>query len=207
MTLKVISPKLKRNIYRILPFGIIWLVFGIIFLIVEYAATKDYDYTPAGVINLDFWVLFFALFAVTVVGLLIGIIELLFIDRFFARRSFKTKIIGKLIIYSLFLFLIICITYPIAASLELNENIFSTKVWSKFYDYLKSITFFSTGFQMAISLTFTLFYNEISEKIGSGAFVNFIKGKYHKPKVENRVFMFLYIKSTTSIAEKIGHIK
>lgn len=203
----MISPKLKRNVYRILPFGMIWLVFGIIFLIVEYAATKDYNYTPAGVINLDFWVLFFALFAVTVVGLLIGIIELLFIDRFFARRSFKIKILGKLIIYSLFLFLIICITYPIAASLELKENILSTKVWSKFYDYLKSVTFLSTGFQMAISLTFTLFYNEISEKIGSGSFINFIKGKYHKPKIENRVFMFLDMRSSTSIAEKIGHVE
>lgn len=203
----MISNNLKRNFYRIVPFGLIWLVFGLIFLIVEYAATVNYDFTPTGVIRLSPAVFVFALFAVTLVGMLIGIIEQSFINRFFLRKSFLTKIAGKLLIYTLFLFLIICVTYPIAASLELQTNVLDKNVWHKFSAYLQSISFLSTAFQMAVSLIFTLFYNEISEKIGPNAFLNFIKGKYHRPKVENRIFMFLDMKSSTTIAEEIGHIR
>lgn len=201
----MVNPTLKRFIKRIIPFGVIWLVFGVIFLIVEYAATKDYEHIDNGVIEIDFSVMLFALPAVTIVGLIIGIIELLFINTLFAKKSFLFKLLGKLLIYSVFLFLIICLTYPIAASIELDVSVFNTQVIDKFKDYLTSIGFLSTGFQMAISLIFTLFYNEISEKVGANSFVNFITGKYHRPKKENRVFMFLDMKSSTSIAEEIGH--
>lgn len=199
------NARLRRIIKRIIPFGIIWLIFGIIFLVVEYAATKDLEDINNGVIRLDISIILFALPAVTIVGLIIGIIELLFINDVFSKKSFLFKIIGKLIIYSTFLFSIICLTYPIAASIELNVSVFDKQVLDKFMKFLSSITFFSTGFQMSISLIFTLFYNEISEKVGSSAFFNFIIGKYHRPKKEKRIFMFLDMKSSTSIAEKIGH--
>ncbi|GAA4898250.1 hypothetical protein GCM10023311_23870 [Flaviramulus aquimarinus] len=182
-------------------------MFGLIFLFIEHSATKDFDYTVNGVIKLDYRVVLFALPVVTIVGLIIGIIELLFINRLFSKNSFLFKIIGKLIIYSLFLFIIICFTYPVAASIELKTNIFDKKVWSKFTEFLNSISFLSTSFQMTVSLIFALFYNEISEKVGSNAFLNFIVGKYHKPKLESRIFMFLDMKSSTTIAEKIGHLE
>ncbi|MCW5517466.1 adenylate/guanylate cyclase domain-containing protein [Muriicola sp. Z0-33] len=201
----MISSKLKNNVSRILPYGIIWLAFGLIFLIVEYAATKNAGDTPAGVIQLNYTIFIFAMIAVTLVGLLIGVIELMFINRFFTKRSFLAKILGKFIFYSVFLFLIICITYPVAASLELKTSLFDAVIWDKFSEYLYSITFFSTAFQMTISLVVTLFYAEISENMGPGVFLNFILGKYHKPKEENRIFMFLDMKSSTAIAEKIGH--
>ncbi|WP_131453958.1 adenylate/guanylate cyclase domain-containing protein [Neotamlana sedimentorum] len=201
----MISQKINRIIKQIMPFGIIWLLFGIIFLVIEHAATKDFNYSAHGAIKLNYQIVLFALTAVTMVGFIIGLIELLFINNLFTKKSFFFKVIGKLIIYSLFLFVIICITYPIAASIELKTDVLSAEVWTKFVDYLSSITFFSTGFQMAISLIFTLFYYEISEKVGANAFWNFITGKYHKPKNELRIFMFLDMKSSTAIAEKIGH--
>jgi len=36
---------------------------------------------------------------------------------------------------------------------------------------------------------------------------NFILGRYNKPKEECRIFMFLDLKSSTTIAEKLGHIQ
>lgn len=203
----MLSPKLKRNITRILPFGIIWLLFGFIFITVEHAATKNFGYSPAGVIKMNYKIFIFAIVAVTIVGLFIGIIELLFLNRYFSKSSFVTTILGKIIIYSLFLFLIICLTYPIAASIELETNYFDLRVWEKFSEFLKSITFISTGFQMAVSLGVSIFYAEISENIGYGVFINFVTGKYHRPKEENRIFMFLDMKSSTTIAEQLGHIK
>ena len=200
----MLSPKQKRTFLRILPFGIIWLLFGIIFLVVESAATKDYPYHPKGVIQVDWQVFTFAMIAVTFVGLLIGTIELLLLNKLFRKSSFLKKIIGKLFIYSILLFIIIVIMFPIAASIELNASILDRAVWNKFAIYLQSISFLSTGFQMFISLGFSLFYAEISENIGPNILLNFISGKYHKPKQEERIFMFLDMRSSTTIAEKLG---
>jgi adenylate cyclase len=36
---------------------------------------------------------------------------------------------------------------------------------------------------------------------------NLIMGKYHNPRVENRIFMFLDMKDSTTHAENLGHIK
>ena len=51
------------------------------------------------------------------------------------------------------------------------------------------------------------FLDVIQTKIGSRILVNLILGKYHNPRVENRIFMFLDMKDSTTHAEKLGHIK
>lgn len=43
--------------------------------------------------------------------------------------------------------------------------------------------------------------------MGPAVSLNFFTGKYHHPKSEYRVFMFLDMKSSTAHAEKLGHIR
>jgi adenylate cyclase len=204
----MLSPKIKRNISRIIPFGLIWLISGLVFLIVEKAATgsSSSGHSSAGIeINLEIFI--FSSLAITCVGLFVGTIELLYINKLFAKKSFSKKIIYKVIIYSCFLFLIILITYPIAASLELSTNIFDERVLKKLFKYLISIHNFSTGLQLSVTLAVSIFYAEISENIGHGILLNFFTGKYHRPTEEKRIFMFLDMKSSTTIAEQLGNIK
>ncbi|MCA1919850.1 MAG: adenylate/guanylate cyclase domain-containing protein [Flavobacterium piscis] len=52
----------------------------------------------------------------------------------------------------------------------------------------------------------TQFYTEVSESMGTGLLSNFFLGKYNKPVEEDRIFMFLDMKSSTTIAEKLGHV-
>ncbi|NTV45865.1 MAG: adenylate/guanylate cyclase domain-containing protein [Chlorobiales bacterium] len=51
----------------------------------------------------------------------------------------------------------------------------------------------------------TSFLHEVSDKYGQGVLWQLILGKYHKPKEEIKIFMFLDMKSSTTIAQKIGH--
>jgi adenylate cyclase len=53
----------------------------------------------------------------------------------------------------------------------------------------------------------TLFLLQVNDKFGQGVLVNFLLGRYHRPREEHRIFMFLDMKSSTTIAEKIGHIQ
>ena len=48
------------------------------------------------------------------------------------------------------------------------------------------------------------FYMQINLLLGDGVLWKFLLGKYRKPTREDRIFMFLDIKSSTTIAEKLG---
>ena len=51
------------------------------------------------------------------------------------------------------------------------------------------------------------FIRMVNQKFGPGVLWNMFIGKYRNPREEERVFMFLDLKSSTMIAEKLGHIK
>ncbi len=201
------NPKTKRNFQRILPFGIIWLIFGLAFLYSEYAATDKFTYKPEGAISPTWEIFLVAMPAVFSVGMIIGSLEVFVMNKLLSRKSFTGKLLSKLLIYGLLMFLIISFTYPIVASMELNTSISDPDVWDKYLSFLNSTTSRSTALQMAISLFTSLFYFEISENIGSNIMFNFFTGKYHRPTQEQRIFMFLDMKSSTPIAEKLGHVK
>ncbi len=46
----------------------------------------------------------------------------------------------------------------------------------------------------------------MNKKFGPGQMLLIFLGKYHRPITENRVFMFLDLKDSTTTAEKLGHI-
>jgi adenylate cyclase len=51
------------------------------------------------------------------------------------------------------------------------------------------------------------FINEMKKKFGPGNLLPLFLGKYSKPVVEDRIFLFIDLKSSTTYAEKLGHIK
>ncbi len=203
----MLSPKTKRNLSRIIPFGLIWLLCGWVFLIVEFAAVDNSSDIPSTAIQMDFNIFIFASLAVMGFGMLVGFFEVIYLDKVFAKKSFTKKILYKLLIYAFIFFIINLIAFPIAASLELDTNIFDSRVRDKYFNYLTSITHLSTSLQLSVSLGLSLFYAEISDNIGHGVLMNFFTGKYHQPLEEERIFMFSDMKSSTTIAEQLGHIK
>ena len=48
---------------------------------------------------------------------------------------------------------------------------------------------------------------QITRKIGPGMFANWVTGRYYTPREEERIFMFLDMKDSTAIAERIGNLK
>lgn len=56
-----------------------------------------------------------------------------------------------------------------------------------------------------VMLFLIAFVRQVNRMLGQNALLNFITGKYHHPVEENRVFMFLDLKTSTSIAEHLGH--
>jgi adenylate cyclase len=51
------------------------------------------------------------------------------------------------------------------------------------------------------------FVRHMSAMVGRRVLVNLLLGKYRRPKTETRIFMFLDLESSTTIAERLGHEK
>lgn len=206
----MLSPRTKRNISRIIPFGVIWLVLGWVNLFSQEAvltAALDENSNQSAVIRMTPEVFLFASIAIIIVGLLVGTIEVVWLGNFFGKKSFLLKIGYKMAFYTIFLLLVILINYPIAVALESQISLFDPIVFDKLLDFLMNIEFASTMVSISFSLFVSLFYSEISENIGHGVLMNFFTGKYHRPIEEKRIFLFSDMKSSTTIAEQLGHIK
>lgn len=62
------------------------------------------------------------------------------------------------------------------------------------------------AFGLLLSIIFS-FIHIVSNIIGKNILGNLFIGKYSKPREEDRIFMFLDLTSSTTIAEKIGHLR
>ncbi|QCK14198.1 adenylate/guanylate cyclase domain-containing protein [Mangrovivirga cuniculi] len=202
-----LNPKQQRNLHRIIPFGIIWLITGWIFLLVESLATENQNPQSDSVINLTLPVFIFASIAVTLAGILVGITELILLEKRFKNYSFLKKVTYKFFIYLALMLGIIGLAYPIASAIEMERSLFDPKIWFRTLIFFQSIVFLNTMIQLSFQLILSLLYAAISENLGHQVLLNFFTGKYHSPKAEERIFMFLDMKNSTTIAEKIGDTK
>ncbi len=73
--------------------------------------------------------------------------------------------------------------------------------------WLSDKRFWSLIFYIVVSSVVFSFVKIAIERFGSGVFLKILMGKYTNPKEEERIFMFLDLKDSTSIAEKLGHHK
>ncbi len=138
-------------------------------------------------------------------GFLMGIfyaaVEFAF-DKFNSkRRSIGLTIFIKTIVY---LFLIIVIA---TFMIELGANLFGLKKNNDpgWWRHDKGF-WITTLYFLFSSLMFSLI-RIANEKFGKGVFLKMLLGRYKNPKEEKRIFMFLDLKSSTAIAEALGHFK
>jgi adenylate cyclase len=199
------TPKTKRNIARIIPYGIIWLLTGWYNLSIESLTTNNINYEPDSRITLTFSIFIFASIAVTLVGIVVGVIEVILLDKLFINKSFFKKILYKYSLYFIVLHAIIFFVYPFAVAIEYSTSLGDPIVWQKLNNFSTSKELISTSISLSFSLFLCLIYSGISENVGYRVFLNLITGKYQEPKEEKRIFLFLDMKSSTAIAEKLGH--
>jgi len=202
------SPQTRINIKRILPFGLIWLVFALIYSLVEKGLLGNLNKYPSTGNPYHFGksILITSLTAL-VLGLFMGTVEILLFDRVFPKTSLLKKILYKTVIYIAIVICFLMIITVIYNSVELRAGIFDKTVWDSFWIFFSNFSFWSTEVYIATTIGISLFFHEINQNLGQGILNNFFTGKYHTPKEEERIFMFLDMKSSTTIAEDIGHVR
>lgn len=146
------------------------------------------------------------------IGLLFGVIisvsEIYFFEDKLRRVRFSVAVVTRTIYYSLACALII-----IAVALSR----IGSRVDKDYYDiiehhgslivYITSNEFIEILIYSVVLSFFVNFIRQINRLLGQNVLLNYIRGKYQLPLEEELIFMFLDLKSSTTIAEKIGLIK
>jgi adenylate cyclase len=127
-------------------------------------------------------------------------------SKLFIKSSFTKKILIKSLIY---LVIVVCflITLTVINALYYYGDNSSKSITTPTLAFFSDFGVLSTILYIASVIVITQFYAEFSQSIGTGTLSNFFLGKYHYPVEEERVFMFLDMKSSTTIAENLGHVR
>jgi len=193
---------------RIIPFGVIWLVFSIIYTLIEKGLLGDLDHYPSTGNPYNFQRnIFITPVAALVTGLFIGTLEILYFNKWFAQKSFTRKILYKSAVYLAIILLFTIILSLAANFVELRTSVFNRQVWMNVWAFVSHYSFVSVLVYMIAAILISQFYAEVSESIGHEALNNFFTGKYHSPIQEERIYMFLDMRSSTTIAESLGHVR
>lgn len=131
---------------------------------------------------------------------------------YFLKEQLRKLPVGAAIIADTVIIVLAIIVVSIPATLVYNSIYFSKPPWNSFIivhalDYLFSVALLHTILFWSLIVVLTLVVLQVNEKYGQGVLWKMLKGKYYRPRVEERIFMFLDIRGSTSIAERLGHVK
>jgi len=101
------------------------------------------------------------------------------------------------------------ISVGIIAFCLITQRLISSVFWYEYADleiYIRADLPIDLLLAVLIFLLAT-FVMQMRRLIGEGIMWNMITGRYHKPRTERRIYMFLDIKDSTAIAEKLGDEK
>lgn len=138
---------------------------------------------------------------------LLASLEVLYLGKLLRKKPFGMTLFIKTIIYLMFMIFFIFMVILYAYSAEINKPLLSTDVLKLYVDFLFSPRIVMTFIYWGIACMSALFILQVNDKFGQGVLISFLLGKYHRPKEDDRIFMFMDLKSSTTYAEKLGHIK
>lgn len=192
------NPKLNK----ILRITVAWTLVSIIHYLVGLVSLLDYDYDFT---KRDPVVGFYASLITGILAGLIGGVMLVFgWEKWLRSQPYGIALRNIILSYVAIFYLV-----GIPTSLFYNLNFSSLKInepalWLEVLGALTSPSLLVTFVFWLIVIALTMIAFLVDDKYGPGVFRKFLLGKYFTPSKEERIFMFLDLKSSTTIAERLG---
>lgn len=136
-------------------------------------------------------------------GLAFGIMELFLFPKVEVRLrewSFTKMFVFKTLLYT-------ATIYTITVVLTIIGGYFEGRELSELPPYLLSLDRLVLVAYTLVIYSLLVFFLQINHLMGEGVLWKFISGKYRRPREEERIFMFLDMRSSTKIAEQLGHVR
>ncbi len=129
--------------------------------------------------------------------------DMLFSDKLMRFSPIRIIVLLRFIFYLLLALLIVFLSAN--ASIKLAQ----LKDYQVYYRLMPELSIEHIRFIVwfYISCILNSLFRGVFRKIGVGNFLHWLTGTLNKPRVEKRIFMFIDMKSSVTIAEKLGHKK
>ncbi len=131
-----------------------------------------------------------------------------FTDAFFSDRLVRFAALRILVFLPSLLYFILGILLLVLAPLS-PKTLFNTHNLHDAIALIPPMDIHFARFLVFFYLAcfFNNFFQRMIKKVGKGNFRNWVFGIFNKPREDERIFMFIDMKSSTSIAEKLSHEK
>lgn len=123
------------------------------------------------------------------------------------RPLIRTRSYGLILIFKTCFYFILIKLLTILALVVIDEPTYSWIDLEPIYQALRGQSFLVFLVYFFIVSAIITFIRQMDQKFGPGVLWNMLIGKYHRPREEERIFMFIDLKDSTKIAETIGHLK
>ena len=136
-------------------------------------------------------------------GLVFGVLELFLLpkaEKRLRRWSFTQLLVIKTLLYT-------GVIYAVTALLVMILGTIYGRTMKQLAVYLVSKEQLILVVYTLVIYGLLVLFLQINHLLGEGVLWKFIRGKYRRPREEERIFMFLDMKSSTTIAEQLGHVR
>jgi adenylate cyclase len=200
---------IRKKIRTVLIITLCWMLFACVSFISEYFFIYDLIALKKLSGSISFQDEFIATIIFGILGgLLAGYILVFKMSSRYRSKHFVFGVINSGILFIItYLGLMVVGLFVIDVIYFSISNSFSSAVSKSMNNVLFDVlspSFFINVFLFGFLVSFTQFMLQVSDKFGPGILWKFITGKYYHPRQEERIFMFLDLKSSTTIAEKMS---
>jgi adenylate cyclase len=193
-----------RKIKKMLSVGIAWMVIGVLQEIYTFVVLKEYEVLPLeyGFVS-NLVILIIALFISGIMG---GYVISFLLEDWLRNKPFKTVLTYIFILYT-FVFFLSAFTGTYISASSSDSLTHGDSILSNALKEAVGIQYIRHYFFWLVVTLGTMVFFQISDKYGPGGIRSLLMGKYFRPKPDDRIFLFLDLRSSTSIAEKLGEEK
>lgn len=201
-----INLRTRHVFLEILLFTVLWIIITQIYYHIAILGFADVIHKT------EFWKQFGHIYGIGDIilsGFIFGVIFSL-INILFDRTRLRSLSIGKIIVIkSLLYFLANTLSDGIVliSNIGLQPDIFIVAATAPAVDIIPLGFILATAAYYIFFILLLNFFYQLHKKIGARVLFNSVLGKYHQPRDEKLIFMFLDMKNSTGIAEKLEHKK
>jgi adenylate cyclase len=136
-------------------------------------------------------------------GLVFGLMELFLLPK--AENNFRQWSFTKMLLFKTILYT--AVIYVVTIALATMIGLYEGRSMSELPAFLSSPGQLVLVVYTLVIYGLLVFFLQINRILGEGILWKFMLGKYHQPREEERIFMFMDMKSSTTIAERLGHVR
>lgn len=201
------TQRLRLKFYKLAIIIIAWQVIGVLIACYDYfvlTSGVSAGFSPSFTFGSHLLLSMVAAFLGALMG---GSFLVFYVNEKYRDKPYGFTVLAVLLSFIIVVSLITVVLALIAAPVQTGKSFASPETRQAFTDFLTNRLHAKNIIVWSCVVMLTQVILQFNTKFGEGNIWNLVRGRYQTPKEEQRIFMFVDLTGSTSIAEKLGDEK